>query len=87
MSSTAYVATGAISGANPGLGPGTAGLEISWVVLADDGTVTGGPAGPFVMVNFAYGAAWADVAASVTAALQSDYGDPDLAVVFLPGTS
>jgi hypothetical protein len=86
MAAIAYVAVQGVAAGNPGLGAGPAGLAVSWIILADDGSVTAGPAGPFVIANFSHGDAWASIQAGVTEALQANYGDPALQVVFLgPG--
>jgi hypothetical protein len=85
MANTAYVVPTGIGSPSNGENPGPVGLQISFVVFADDGTITAGPEGPFAMSNFSNGDTWADISAACVTALQGLIGDPDLTVVFLPG--
>ena len=83
MANTAYVKIAGVAAANPGLGDGAAGVEASWIILDPSGIVVAGPAGPFVIANFGAGVDTAEVEAAVTSALQGNYGDPEMAAVFL----
>ena len=87
MADTAYVTMTGFTGPNPGLNAGTVGLTCSWVIFAPDGSIVEGPAGSSLMANFSFGDQWSDIQAALTAQFQANVGDPDLTVVFIPGSS
>jgi hypothetical protein len=87
VANTAYVTVTGLTAASPSLAEaGTpAAAEAAWIVLSDANEVIAGPDSGALVIPFAYGAAWSDIAAAITGQVQDAISDPDVTVVFLPG--